>query len=144
MWTLQLFPATPKLAPIYNPVTHMVPPFFPLLLVVPAFGIDLLMHRFGSRHDWLLSVALGLTFVLSLLAVQWFFSKFLLSPAARNFLFASDQWEYFVRVGSWRYQYWRAEAPAAFATGIAFASVLAIASARLGLWWGSGMARLRR
>ena len=36
MWTLQLFPATPKLAPIYNPVTHMVPPFFPLLLVIPA------------------------------------------------------------------------------------------------------------
>ncbi len=144
MWTLQLFPATHKLAPIYNPVTHMVPPFFPLLLVVPAFGIDLLMRRFGSRHDWFLSVALGLTFVLTLLAVQWFFSEFLLSPAARNFVFASDQWEYTTRVGPWRYQYWRAEGPAAFATGVAFASVLAIASSRLGLWWGSGMARLRR
>ena len=36
MWTLQLFPATARLAPIYNPVTHMVPPPFPLLLIVPA------------------------------------------------------------------------------------------------------------
>ncbi|MBC8088351.1 MAG: hypothetical protein H7Z40_13865, partial [Phycisphaerae bacterium] len=30
IWVLQLFPATAKLAPIYNPVTHMVPPPFPL------------------------------------------------------------------------------------------------------------------
>ncbi len=25
IWILQLFPAHPKLAPIFNPVTHMVP-----------------------------------------------------------------------------------------------------------------------
>src|SRR3989441_4388455 len=35
IWVLQLFPATPKLAPVFNPVTHMVAPPFPLLLVVP-------------------------------------------------------------------------------------------------------------
>jgi hypothetical protein len=144
IWTLQLFPATPKLAPIYNPVTHMVPPFFPLLLIVPAFGIDLLMHRFGSRHDWLLSVALGTTFVVLLLAVQWPFSEFLMSPGARNFVFASDKWEYFVRVGSWRYQYWRVETASTLVTGLVGAIVLASTSARLGLWWGSGMAKLRR
>ena len=31
-----LFPATPKLGPIYQDITHYVPLDFPLLLVVPA------------------------------------------------------------------------------------------------------------
>ena len=35
-WILPLFPAQPKLAPIFHPVTHMVPPAFPLLLIFPA------------------------------------------------------------------------------------------------------------
>src|SRR5205809_481760 len=37
---LPLFPAHPKLAPIYHPVDHMVPPAFPLLLIAPAAAID--------------------------------------------------------------------------------------------------------
>src|SRR6184192_4369759 len=57
IWVLQLFPATPKLAPVFNPVTHMVPPPFPLLLVVPAAAIDLLLRRAGRNRDWILSVA---------------------------------------------------------------------------------------
>ena len=36
IWILPLFPAQPKLAPIYNPVTHMVPPHFPVLERVQA------------------------------------------------------------------------------------------------------------
>src|SRR6266446_4975705 len=42
---LPLFPAHPKLAPIYHPVDHMLPPAFPLLLIVPAVAIDAI--------DWL-------------------------------------------------------------------------------------------
>jgi hypothetical protein len=38
VWILPLFPAQPKLAPIFNPVTHMVPPPFPLLLIFPALA----------------------------------------------------------------------------------------------------------
>ena len=53
IWILQSFPATPKLAPIYNPLTHMVPPPFPILLVVPAFAIDLILHRLERLNDWL-------------------------------------------------------------------------------------------
>src|SRR5258708_15539783 len=37
---LPLFPAHPKLAPIYHPLDHMLPPAFPLLLLVPAAAID--------------------------------------------------------------------------------------------------------
>src|SRR5438034_3225215 len=43
---LPLFPAHPKLAHIYHPVDHMVPPAFPLLLVLPAAAIDLLSWLF--------------------------------------------------------------------------------------------------
>src|SRR5207248_3544358 len=55
IWILQLAPATPKLAPVFNPVTNMVPPPFPLLLVVPALAIDLVMRdrkstRLNSSH----------------------------------------------------------------------------------------------
>jgi hypothetical protein len=39
---LPLFPAQPKLAPVYHPVDHMVPPAFPLLLIVPAVAIDVI------------------------------------------------------------------------------------------------------
>src|SRR3989442_14482359 len=52
IWVLQLFPATPKLAPVFNPVTHMVAPPFPLLLVVPAAALDLLVRRFGPGGPW--------------------------------------------------------------------------------------------
>ncbi|HZS60063.1 MAG TPA: hypothetical protein VFA43_12390 [Gemmatimonadaceae bacterium] len=146
MWTLESFPATPKLAPIYNPVTHMVPPFFPLILIVPAFAIDLILKRY--TNDWMLSVVIGVAFVMLMLAVHWFWSEFLLSPAARNFVFASDQWDYTTRLGPWRYEYWtphhRGKAAEFPVSGLLISIVLATVSARVGLWWGEGMARLRR
>ena len=49
MWIIQLFPATPKLGPIYQHVTHMVTLSFPLLIIVPAFFIDLVMQRFDGK-----------------------------------------------------------------------------------------------
>ena len=151
IWLLQLFPATPKLAPIYNPVTRMVPPPFPLLLFAPAIAIDLLMARFNRSRDWLLAVALGVAFVAVMLAVHWFWGEFLLSPAARNFFFGGDHWDYSSRLGPWRYRYWNLDVDSAgqwsamaFAKGMAIALILAIVSSRLGLAWGKGMARVKR
>src|SRR5437773_4638405 len=43
---LPLFPAHPRLAPVYHPVDHMVPPAFPLLLIVPAVAIDVISWLF--------------------------------------------------------------------------------------------------
>jgi hypothetical protein len=151
MWILQLFDATPKLAPIYNPVTHMIPPAFPLLIIVPAFVVDLLMKRFGRGQDWKLSVLLGVAWVAVMLAVHWIWAEFLISPAARNFLFAADQWSYTARLGPWRYQYWNLDVDAAgkwspllFAKGIGLAVLVGILSSRLSLFWGSGMSRVKR
>jgi hypothetical protein len=165
IWTLQLFPATPKLAPIYNPVTHMVPPFFPLLLVIPAAALDLELRRRGAvaapggdadadtrrgGNDWLLALLLGVTFVAVMLAVHWFWSEFMLTPWTRNFLFGADQWDYNSRLGSWQYQYWHLDGPhdtfalIPFARGVGVATLFAVVSARIGLWWGNGLMRVTR
>ena len=151
IWILQLVPATPMLAPIYNQVTTMRPPPFPLLLFAPAIAIDLLLARAGRLNDWMLAVVIGAAFVAAMLAAHWFWAEFMLSPSARNFFFGVDQWDYSSRLGPWRYQYWNLDTdssgrwdPAAFARRMAIAIAVAILSARLGLGWGKGMSRIQR
>jgi hypothetical protein len=163
LWILPLFPAESKLAPVYNPATHMVPPPFPLLLIAPALVIDVVHRRSGRRRDWLLAAVLGLAFVAVMLVVHWFWAEFLLSPGARNPVFGADQWDYSSRLGAWRYQYWNLDGgaagtfkwgrtgdvadtfnPALFARGVGIATVVAIASSRLGLWWGDWMTTVKR
>ncbi len=145
MWTLQLFPAIPKLAPIYNPVTHMVPPPFPLLLIAPAIGVDLLVGRV-KYNDHLLALALGVSFVALMMLAHWWFAEFLLTPNARNYVFASDQWTYYFRMDNWRYEFWDTNAgqPLLFWRGIGIAALTAIVTSRVGLWVGKGMARVQR
>jgi hypothetical protein len=144
LWTLQLFPATARLAPIYHPITHMVPPPFPLLIIVPAIAIDLLMRRLRGR-DWRLAGAIGATFVLLMLGAHWWWGEFLLMPNARNIVFGADQWDYYLRLGPWRYQFWASESSASdFARGMAIALATAVLTSRLGLWIGDGMARVQR
>lgn len=150
-WILQLFPATPMLAPIYNPVSHMVPPPFPLLLVVPAFTLDLLMKRFGMRNDWMLAAAIGVMWVLVMLAVHWFWADFLLSPGARNYFIGADQWSYSDRPNNWRYRYWGLDvdaagnwSPSLFFKGIGIAVVASAIAARVSLFLGYAMSRVKR
>ena len=114
-----------------------------LVLVVPALAIDLLLRRVRD-HDWWLAPAIGIAFVATLLATQWLAADFLLSPAARNWFFGADRWDYNIQVGAWRYQYWQPEEPGRFLRGLGLAAVFASVSARIGLWWGRGMARADR
>ncbi len=145
IWVLQLFSAEPLLGPILRPLDSMVPPAFPLLLVVPAVVVDVLARTLpgeGSRlRPWLASAAIGAAFVMVLLAVQWFFSAFLLSESARNFVFGADQWDYNSRPGPWQYEFWGSTASAA---SLGWAVLIGAASARLGLWWGDWMGSVRR
>jgi hypothetical protein len=143
IWILPLFPATAKLAPIHNPVTHMIPPPFPLLVVVPAFAIDLLMRR-TRLNDSILALCIGVSYVALMIGVHWWWGEFLLSPAARNAFFGVDNWDYYLRLGDWRYQFWTQTDTAPFLRGIAIAVASAIVTSRIGLWVGSGMASVRR
>ncbi len=143
IWILQLFPATPKLAPIYNALDHFVPPPFPILLVVPALAIDLVIRR-GPASDWARAALAGIGFILVLLLVQWFVAVFLVSPSSENFLFGAQRWNYNNRLGPWRYEFWSLRTDPLTAGDVVTAAGLAVASARLGLWWGAWMARVKR
>jgi len=96
MWILQLFPATPKLGPIYHHVTNMVTLAFPLWLIVPAIAVDLILHRLDGRtNNVVLGLAIGTAFVVAFMAAQWPFASFLVqSPLSRNWFFNADNYVY--------------------------------------------------
>lgn len=143
LWVLQLFPATPKLAPIYNAVDHFVPPPFPILLVIPAVVIDLVLRR-GPENDWSRAALMGIGFVLVLLAVQWTWSQFLVSQQSEGFVFGAQRWNYNVQLRPWRYQFWNTRTSPLTIAGVGTAIAIAVAGSRIGLWWGAWMARVRR
>lgn len=152
-WVLPLFPGQPRLGPIYNPVNHFVPLPFPLLLVVPTIGIDLLRnwigHGRGWLRDWLLVLLAGAAFLALFFVAQWFFSTFLISPAAENWFFATkNHWGYQEHLGDWRYKFWSELNPRwnppVTAKGMLVALALSIGAARVGLWLGNGLAKVRR
>jgi len=143
---LTLFPAEPKLGPVYHQVTQFTPPEFPLLLIVPALALDLIWRRtagWGTARQALVS---GTVFLSVFAAVQWPFADFLASPAARNWLFGTKYFGYYVAQGSLmaRFGFVGAEQGAAFWREAALALVAAICTSWLGLSWGNWMQRIRR
>jgi len=148
LWILPLFPARPLLAPIYNPVTHMWPTEFPLLLILPALAVDLLVQRFGTgdgpRRDGLLALAAAFAFLAVFFVAQWLFADFMLTPHARNWFFAADQWTYYNRIDTWRHKFWDVDIDPVTPVKLGVAFVLAAVSARLGLLWGNWVGRVQR
>jgi hypothetical protein len=147
VWILPLFPAEPLLGPIRRQITHMVPMDFPLLLVAPAFAIDLAAHRVRDGRDWLMAVVYGVLFFGVLFVVQYPFASFLMSPWSMNPVFATTNFDY-ATPDTW-YKVRRAFYPwDATARGMGLrlgvAVVLAIASTRVGLAWGNWMRQVRR
>ena len=146
VWILPLFAAEPKLGPVYYKVTHFVPPSFPLLLIVPAFALDLLRRVSPRWGLWRETLATGTLFVATFLAVQWPFADFLQSPWARNWFFGTHYFGYYEHP-TWLHRTYRflpPETPAHFATVMAMAIVIALASSALGLKLGAWMRRIKR
>ncbi len=147
LWVLPLFPAEPKLGPVFQHVTHFVPNGFPLLLIVPAVAMDLVLQRIGHRNKWLVALAVGPLFLLVFFAVQWPFADFLQSPAARNAVFGSHYFSYFMpptsATANFRFAH---EEPTAamfwFVMGMAL--LIAPLSARVGLGVGQWLLRIKR
>jgi len=148
LWILPLFPAEPKLGPVYQKVTRFVPPEFPLLLIAPAAALDLLWRKTAGRWGaWLQSAVSGSVFLVTLVVVQWPFANFLLSPASRNRWFGTVYFDYnlppttyyycnlFYPVDPTRTHFW---------LGMAAALAAAILTTRLGLAWGGWMRRVQR
>src|SRR6202789_809313 len=91
---LPLFPAQPKLGPVFYPVTHMVPAKFPILIFVPAIALDLLWQRTRSWKPWMVALASGFLFIAVLFIVEWPFASFLLSKASENRFFGTIYFDY--------------------------------------------------
>jgi hypothetical protein len=137
IWILPLVPAEPKLGPVYFPVTHLVPPYFPVLLIAPALAMDWYRQRGGSS-----ALVLGLLFAGVLLAVEWPFADFLMSEYARNWFFGSHYLGYYAHPKSYQRlnEYAVMEKTSAeFAWKLAQAFLAATVMAWLGLRWGRWM-----
>jgi hypothetical protein len=91
---LPLFHAEPKLGPVFQQVTQFIPPKFPILLIVPAILMDLLWRLTPSWKPWLVALATGPVFVLSLVGVEWPFASFLMTKAAANRFFGTTYFAY--------------------------------------------------
>ena len=147
MWILPLFPATPKLGPVYQKITHFVPMEFPLLIIVPALALDLLWPRVERWNKWAQAAAGGALFLATLMAVQWPFADFLLSPYSRNWFFGTNYFAYFQPPTSFGvlHRFMILEHGAGqFASRMAIAVLAAILGTRAGLGWGSWVSKVRR
>jgi hypothetical protein len=148
LWLFPLFPAEPKLGPVYQRVTHFVPLGFPLLLIVPAVALDLLRLGLGERWgSWKSAALAGCAFLAALIVVQWPFGDFLMAPIARNWIFGRIYFAYSdpanLLYNPYRF-YSQDKTNAAFAMGMTTALIGAIVVSSLGMALGNWMRRVKR
>ena len=143
---LPLFPAEPKLGPVYQPVHQFIPPLFPLLLIVPAFFTDLLLQRTQTWRSWRIALVAGPTFVLSLVAAEWPFASFLMTDAAKNRFFGAGYLDY--GTPPWSHlatrQFLNPEQGFVLWKGLVLAMLYAALSTWLGLALGKWMRKVQR
>jgi hypothetical protein len=147
VWILPLFPATPKLGPVYQPLTHFAPLEFPLLLIAPGLCLDWVRARLPEMNRWLLATILGSVFLGGFIAAQWPFADFLMSPWSRNRFFGTMYLPYFAAPTShvaMNQFYPPAATPLQFWLIMALALGLAILGSRIGLACGGWLKKVRR
>ncbi len=146
-WILPLFPAQPKLGPVLHEVTRLVPNGFPLLVIAPAFVIDLIRPRIDRLPNWAHASIAGTVFFTVFLTVEWPFATFLNSPAAANAFFGSGYLDYFIGSQSnqalFRFIQFE-KTPVEFRNGLLIALACAIGASWIGLARGDWLSRVRR
>jgi hypothetical protein len=143
---LPLFPAEPKLGPVYQHVTHFIPPQFPILFIFPAFALDLLWQHTRDWKPWKVAAVSGCLFVAILLAVEWPFASFLMSPESRNRFFGTTYFYYGLPPASFmaRNQFWPFEGAASFWRHILYALAAGVLAVRLGIARGEWLESIKR
>ncbi len=96
LWTFPLVPAQPKLGPVLVPVTNLIPPEFPLLLLPAALALDAWWWRRRARPGTATVAGGALLFTAIFLACQWPFATFLMSPPARNFFWGARYFDFWM------------------------------------------------
>ena len=143
---LPLVPATPKLGPVFFPVTHLVPAKFPILILVPALALDLLWQRTRTWKTWQVALASGLLFTAVLVAVEWPFATFLLSKASENRFFGTIYFQYNSRPDSLDRlrRFFQPDSGLVLGFGLLRASIYASLGTWLGLRFGTWMRSVQR
>jgi hypothetical protein len=133
---LPLFPAEPKIGPVFHHVTQFVPPEFPLLILVPAIILDLFWTRTKNWPGLLSAIVASAVFVVVFSVVEWPFSDFLQSPLSRNWFFGTNYMGFGTRPTSLKalHQFFATDSLAEFARGLS----LAWLAGAFALWFGSG------
>jgi hypothetical protein len=151
VWILPLVAGAPEVGPIYNPRDHLLPPPFPLLLVLPALAMDVLLHvlpgRGGRAASGSQALEAGLAFSAIFVLAQWLFAGFLLTPSADGWLFAGGgrHWPFFLRIDpSARAAFWHTADDELSLARAALVALLAVLSTGAGLWLGARLKRVRR
>jgi len=146
-WIFPLFPAQAKLGPVFTPITHMIPLGFPVLVLPGAIVLDLVFDRLTGHGDTWKAIVGGASFLAATLAVNWPFANFLMSPHARNWIFAMNEFGYNIPPSEYhlawtlrdyektRMECWIGMLIALVATGV---------SARIGVLWGDWIRQVRR
>lgn len=147
VWILPLFPAEPLLGPVLNPITNFQAFKFPLLLILPALGIDLITQKMSSSNPWLLSLVYAAVFLLVLITFQWPFGDFLMSEYARNWFFGTESW-YFGSRPDWEYRYAYSERMESsgmeLVKGLGMALAIGYLTSRISIQWGKWMKSVMR
>jgi hypothetical protein len=146
LWILPLFPAEPKLGPVFHEVSQFIPNGFPLLLIVPAIVLDLLWTRTSGWRMWQQALVGGLVFLGVFWAAEWPFADFLLSPLAQNPVIGSKYAGYFQDPKGYvlSSRFMPAVPAPVFAEGMSIAFVCSILSMWIGLATGDWLKRVRR
>jgi len=143
---LPLFSAQPKLGPVFYPVTHFVPAKFPILIIVPALALDLLWRRTRSWKIWQVALLSGAVFVAVLVAVEWPFANFLMSPASANRFFGTGYFDY--GTAAWESDRLRvfedAQHGLVLVKGLVMAAVYGSIGTLIGLGFGGWMRKVQR
>ncbi len=141
-----LVPASPKLGPVFFPVTHLVPAKFPVLIAFPALALDLLWQRARAWKPWQVALVSGVLFTAVLVAVEWPFASFLLSKASENRFFGTIYFDYNSRPdGVDRLREWfRPDAGFALWSGLGRAAIYGALGTWVGMRFGGWMRTVRR
>ena len=146
LWILPLFPAQPKLGPVYTPVTHFIPWEFPLLVVVPAFVTDLILQRTSHVRPAVRALLTGVAFFATFFLLQWPFANFLMTPGARNWFFGTEYRDYGTPATSLyaRFEFVPPETAGVLIRGLSAAMIISFLMAYVGILAGRAMQRVRR
>ena len=136
-----------------NAVRHGLNNLQPVVTEASRPEYDALVHNLflllkpGRRwwRDLLLAVLVGAAFTAVFGVTQWFFAKFLLSPAADNGFFAGNRyWTYFTQMGSWRQDFWRLKEDPINGSAIFWSMLWAVLASYAGLLLGNWMTKVKR